>query len=286
MTSFSSNLTESLYKNGTLSGSGGENGRFYPLIRKKSFYFAKYFAASDELAAVEVESDSSPSSPPEECEKWEEFQKSVIEKQKWRYSQLLDALLKPSDGEEESYESVVPSGNIILDMDGTLGDNIPARFIENPERFHCAKPIPRPGLRKFFRYVFAHYERVSIWTAAMQDWYILFKQEVLLPNMPPGAAFHFERTRLSTDVYVPLKPLSAIYAIYPEYTSENTTIVDDNVATFQDNQANAVHIPPFFYDRMGPTYEIRKKNAEKDRGLYTIIEVLQARRIMANNKYI
>ena len=99
MTSFYSNLTESLYKNGTLRGSG-KNGRFYPLTRKKSFYFAKYFAASDELAAVEVESDSSSPSPPEECDKWEEFQKSVIEKQKWRYSQLLDAILKPSDGEE------------------------------------------------------------------------------------------------------------------------------------------------------------------------------------------
>jgi hypothetical protein len=302
MASFYSNLTESLYENRTLTRSSGENGRFYSptkqrdgvstLIlrsRKKSFYFSSYFATNNDesestIERVGFEKESSLS--PEKCNKFEEFQKSVIEKQKLYYTQLLDAILETSNEKEESYESAVPSGNIILDMDGTLGDNIPARFIENPERFHYAKPIPRPGLRKFFRYVFAHYERVSIWTAAMPEWYALFKQEVLLPNMPPGAKFHFERTRLSTDIYVPLKPLSDIYAKYPEYTSENTTIVDDNVATFQDNRENAVHITAFFYDRMGPTPEIRKKNAVKDRGLYTTIEVLQSRRILQQNNHL
>ena len=256
----------------------------HPLTRKNSFYFSKYLVAGNT-----DDDDDEPITKPTDnhlrLKKWQEFQETVDEKQKCRYTDLLDAILENGD-DEESYESAVPSGNIILDMDGTLGDNIPARFLENPERFHCAKPIPRPGLRKFFRYVFAHYERVSIWTAAMPDWYILFKQEVLLPNMPPGAAFHFERTRLLTEEYVPLKPLRDIYAKYPEYTPDNTTIVDDNVETFQDNRENAVHITAFFYDRMGPTPETRKKKAAKDRGLFTTIEVLQARRIMQRNKII
>jgi hypothetical protein len=104
-------------------------------------------------------------------------------------------------------------------------------------------------------------------------------QLVLLPNMLPGAEFHFERTRNQDVPYVPLKPLSKIYAKYPEeYNESNTTIVDDNVETFRDNRANAVHVPPFFYDKLGGSPETRLKNVTKDRGLYTIIEVLMARK--------
>ena len=93
----------------------------------------------------------------------------------------MSALLENAD-DGESYEGVVKRGNIILDMDGTLGDNIPSHLIENPARYTRAVPIPRPGLRKFLRFVFAHYERVSIWTAALPIWYNQFKQEVLLSS--------------------------------------------------------------------------------------------------------
>jgi hypothetical protein len=194
------------------------------------------------------------------------------------YSQLIDALLENAD-DGESYENAVKRGNIILDMDGTLGDNIHSNFAENPFRYIRIVPIPRPGLRKFLRFVFAHYERVSIWTAALPSWYNKFKQEVLLPNMPDGAEFHFERTRIPGKAHTVLKPLSIIYAEYPEYNETNTTIVDDNVETFKDNRANAVHIPPFFYDMFGGTPEKRRKTAVKDRNLFTVIEVLMSRRL-------
>jgi hypothetical protein len=193
------------------------------------------------------------------------------------YSLLMETLLSTSE-EHLLQLDIQKSGNIILDMDGTLGDNIPSTFQENPERFCKAIPIPRPGLKSFFAFVFAHYERVSIWTAASPDWYALFKERVLRPNMPPGAEFHFEQTRNLDIPYVPLKPLSEIYAKYPEeYNESNTTIVDDNVETFRENRANAVHIPPFFYDDLGGSPETRRKNAAKDRGLYTVMEVLAAR---------
>ena len=194
------------------------------------------------------------------------------------YSQLMSTLLENAD-DGESYENAVKRGNIILDMDGTLGDNIPSHLVENPSRYTKPVAIPRPGLKKFLRFVFAHYERVSIWTAALPIWYNQFKQEVLLPNMPPGAEFHFERTRLTSGIHTVLKPLREIYAMYPEYNETNTTIVDDNVETFKDNMRNAVHIPPFFYDMFGETPENRRKKAEKDRNLFTIIEVLLSRRV-------
>jgi hypothetical protein len=190
------------------------------------------------------------------------------------YSQLMSALLENAD-DGESYENAVKRGNIILDMDGTLGDNIPGHLVENPYRHTRTVPIPRPGLKKFLRFVFAHYERVSIWTAALPFWYNQFKQEVLLPNMPPGAEFHFERTRLPGKIHTVLKPLSEIYAMYPEYNEANTTIVDDNVETFKENRENAVQIAPFHYDMFGETPEKRKKNAAIDKGLFIIIEVLR-----------
>jgi hypothetical protein len=192
------------------------------------------------------------------------------------YSQLCEALSEDVE-DEESYERVVKKGNIILDMDGTLGDNIPEGFTENPNKYYVAKPIPRPGLRRFFRFVFAHYERVSIWTAALPCWYNNFKNTVLLPNMPPGTEFHFERTRDLEKPYIALKPLSEIYELYPEYNESNTTIVDDNAYTFKANIENAVHIKEFFYDKLGDTPIQRKINAAKDRGLFETIEILKSR---------
>lgn len=202
------------------------------------------------------------------------------------YMRLLESLLaydENQEGPDFVLDSPGKRGNIILDMDGTLGDNIPKTFPENPERFLTPVPIPRPGLKKFFAFVFARYERVSIWTAATYPWYAIFKERVLLPNMPPGAEFHFERTRNPNLPYIILKPLSEIYAMYPEYNESNTTIVDDNVGTFRENRANAVHIPPFFYDHLGGSPETRRKNAAKDRGLYTVMEVLIARNNLHTN---
>lgn len=201
------------------------------------------------------------------------------------YTRLLESLMEENDFVADLPETEEKSGNIILDMDGTLGDHISATFPENPERFSHGFPIPRPGLKKFFAFVFSRYERVSIWTAASPDWYFLFKEKVLLPNMPPGSAFHFERTRNLNVPYVYLKPLSEIYAKYPgEYNESNTTIVDDNVETFRDNRANAVHITPFFYNGFGGSPETRRKNAAKDRGLYVVMEILTERRNRISSK--
>ena len=198
-------------------------------------------------------------------------------KQKPTYQTLLDAAELDASDSEDDWSRVVPKGNIILDMDGTLGDNIPRHFPEGPNRF-IATPIPRPGLKRFLRFVFAHYERVSIWTAAYPQWYNRFKAQILIPNMPPGKAFHFERTAITGEPRLTLKPLRAIYEKYPEYTSENTTIVDDNQETFVDNPENAVHISSFFYDTLGNSVEIRRTRALADRELFRAIETLKSRR--------
>jgi hypothetical protein len=194
------------------------------------------------------------------------------------YNALIDALSKDNENDYESYDGVVKQGNIILDMDGTLGDHIPIHFPENPDRYVKDRAIPRPGLREFLRFVFAHYERVSIWTAATKEWYNEFYRTVLMHNLPLGASFHFVRTRNPNEVYVPLKPLSEIYAMFPaEYNESNTTIVDDNYETFKANISNAVHIPAFFYDRLGDTVDIRRSLASTDANLLDTINILKTR---------
>ena len=191
------------------------------------------------------------------------------------HSKLLEAIYSRID-DGEQFDDAVPHGNIILDVDHTLCSFISTRFAENT-LVTDIQPIPRPGLRKFLRFVFAHYERVSIWTAANFEWYSRVKADVLEPNMPPGASFHFEKTHANGEPITIVKPLTEIYAMCPEYTTENTLIVDDNPITFRENKQNAIHVPAFYYDLLGHNPEARRKNAANDNGLNTIVEILQGR---------
>lgn len=200
---------------------------------------------------------------------------SNIKEQEELHSKLLEAIYSRID-DGEQFDDAVPYGNIILDVDHTLCSFISTRFAENTLMTDI-QPIPRPGLRKFLRFVFAHYERVSIWTAANLKWYSIVKAYVLEPNMPPGASFHFEKTHVYGEPITIVKPLTKIYAMYPEYTTENTLIVDDSPTTFCENKQNAIHVPAFYYDLLGHNPDARRKNAANDNGLNTIIEVLQGR---------
>lgn len=184
---------------------------------------------------------------------------------------------------------------IVLDVDGTLADNIPVRFPENNPNYCPSfvtnvlgiqvrtpanilpKPIARPGLSEFLAFVFEEFDSVMIWTAAIPLWYEKVYREVLKPNLPPGKDFHFVKTRDQTKPYVHLKPLSEIYAKFPQYSSTNTLVVDDNPATFRDNVENAVHIPGFFYDKLSTLAEERVRLAKEDRGLYDAMEVIRQR---------
>jgi len=205
---------------------------------------------------------------------------NVRKKREVLYTQLMDAVMKNcDDGEIFDETHKKPGEQVILDMDGLLLDCIPMIYPENIEYGLKEKPVPRPGLRKFLRYVFHCYDRVSIWTAALPKWYNICKEEVLIPNMPVGAKFHFVRTRSPDEVYSATKPLIVIIENYPdEYSLDTTTIIDDNEATFQENIDNAVHVPHFFYDLLGDTPIERRENAAKDVELFTLIERLKVRK--------
>lgn len=142
--------------------------------------------------------------------------------------------------------------NVILDMDGTLLDNIPPK-LQDPSYKHIKKntiyqPIARPHLKDFLEYVFRNFKRVSIWTAGTKEWYEQCYGEVLRHYIPEGKSFDFVLTREDFQRYYPVKPLSFVYKTHPEYNSTNTLIVDDNPVTYSENVENAIGIKSFFFD--------------------------------------
>jgi len=186
-----------------------------------------------------------------------------------------DGKLLPVGGDDESQEDC-----IIFDMDGTLIDNIPPKlrgFPENPDNYK-SMPIARPGMHETLAYAFANYKHVSIWTAGTPLWFNQVYEAFFKPALPPGKDFHFVKTRAPGETYIPLKPLSTIYAQYPDYLPSNTVIVDDTAETFRENPENAEHIPSFYYDLLGKTPEERLRRASEDRELYGLIKRLKMRR--------
>ena len=132
--------------------------------------------------------------------------------------------------------------NIILDIDGTLINDVPN---ENDEL------IPRPFLTEFLDYCFENFQNVSIWTAATSGWYIYVRSKFLI-----GRNFDFVHTRYNCtriadpdpDTLHPepilIKPLKKIWR-KTGYNRHNTLIIDDTPHTYQKNYGNAIHIPTF-----------------------------------------
>lgn len=173
----------------------------------------------------------------------------------------------------ESYSSKYK--NIILDMDGTLLDRIPEFSPQNPN-YGKKTPIARPHLLDFMEFVFEHFERVSIWTAAMPGWYDICYKQILRHYIPEGRRFDFVKTRNLHDPYIELKPLSEIYRQFAdEYNAENTLIVDDNPNTYRDNPENAVEIQSFWFDNLTPTQLNNLEEADME--LLRVIEEIRCR---------
>jgi hypothetical protein len=133
--------------------------------------------------------------------------------------------------------------NIILDMDGTLIN----------ERMEA-----RPHLDEFFRYIFQHFNHVSIWTMADVSWFNRVNARVFQPIMPLGKSFHFVWCRVNCKLMQNLgdgsisviKPLTEVYRRFPIiYSPFNTLIVDDTPSTYQENIGNAIKIGCYVDDK-------------------------------------
>lgn len=108
----------------------------------------------------------------------------------------------------------------------------------------------RPGSDEWVKFAFTYFSLVIVWTAGTKAYAEKFceryfgrygKPHVILSKYDCGEIEGPGSRRV-------LKPISAL-ANHPQLkdlvTHKNTFVLDDNEATFQQNQDNAIHIPPY-----------------------------------------
>lgn len=172
--------------------------------------------------------------------------------------------------------------NILLDLDQTLiASEKLSEFNMETEKdrmklfdYHIMDNyyiiFGRPHLQSFLDYIFKKYN-VSVWTAASKD-YALFiiDKFILLPNKPQRKLdyvffrYHGKLSEKLTNGPKTLKMLETVFRL-PNYTMDNTFIIDDYNAVYNSQPKNCVFIPEFDYITA---------NSEKDNALVKIKESL------------
>ncbi len=134
--------------------------------------------------------------------------------------------------------------NIILDMDKTL---IEGYFSIKHNKMVIEE---RPFLGEFLKFVFEHFERVSIWTNANKEWFNHVYDRVLHKYIPKNKYFDlvitFDDGYVGEDNNGP-KDLNIIFNDFEEYgyTKHNTFLVDDSEIHYNQNIYNCYLIKGF-----------------------------------------
>lgn len=150
--------------------------------------------------------------------------------------------------------------NVVLDLDQTLisAEEI-ATFKMNKEKmrkFAYADMdgyyyvFERPGLQKFLDWLFKN-ANVSVWTAASKDYAIFIVDEIILnrSNRKLEWFFFSSHCHASKKKRRCIKDLSMLWDVYeiPDFTKENTVIVDDNDDVYECQPERVIRAPPFEY---------------------------------------
>ena len=154
--------------------------------------------------------------------------------------------------------------NVILDMDGTLLEGYTNDYNKTIIK-------RRPHLMRFFAYLFEKMERVSIWTNGSKEWYTECFDRVLKHCIPAGKSFDFVVTFDDNLIHCKQtspKQLQKIYDIHPQYTLNNTMLIDDSEHALQCDPFNSILIPTYAYD---------SDDSEEDCGLLDIIELIEGK---------
>jgi len=171
--------------------------------------------------------------------------------------------------------------NIFLDLDNTLisaeafDEMEPKdvdRIVEKMTKFDyslmddiyiiCA----RPHLQEFLDYLFKNFN-VSIWTAASKDYaaFIIDKFILTKDNRKLDLVLFDKHCNTSSKRYNYQKKLQMIWKLFPEYSAENTYIIDDLPEVCEAQPPNCLTIAPF---------EFMSKNSEKDNALVAMKQKL------------
>jgi hypothetical protein len=151
--------------------------------------------------------------------------------------------------------------NIVLDLDNTListvsitqlnsllenDDKVPLQFIKydvNPEMIIFI----RPHLQEFLDYIFDNYN-VGIFTAGESYYAYHVIQNVILDNKT-NRTIDFIMTNPHYENcfhrYGHFKYMDYITSKVPNYTKNNTKIIDDSVLVFDSNRNNTIKAEPF-----------------------------------------
>lgn len=157
--------------------------------------------------------------------------------------------------------------NILLDLDQTcisaesLDGKNPEFDFQNKEQSEKSKLFnyknmddyyiifERPGLQKFLDFLFKNFN-VSIWTAASKDYALFIIDKIILGNHQDRKldwiffSYHCKISEYKTDNSKDLTILNNLYKL-PNYTMNNTVILDDNDEVYFSEPNNCLIAPPF-----------------------------------------
>lgn len=155
--------------------------------------------------------------------------------------------------------------NIILDLDNTLicsmsEDELrrlpPAkhRAIFSRLRYHRDDGLfifERPGLGQFLNFIFANFERVSVWTAASKE-YALIVVDSIFGSRPLDYLLFWHHCTQSICRTGNLKDISLLCKSFKMrgYDLSSTVIIDDNDEVLKCQPAQSLRAPPFDIAKM------------------------------------
>lgn len=160
--------------------------------------------------------------------------------------------------------------NIILDLDQTLisaeaeedydftNNKNKAKLFNFKDMEGYYIVFERPNLQSFLDYIFKNFN-VSIWTAASKDYALFIIDKIILqkPNRKLDWIFFSYHCDISKKVKKHTKDLSIFWDIYkiPEYSIDNTVIIDDYDEVYNTQKNNCIYAKPF---------EFCEENSHKD----------------------
>jgi TFIIF-interacting CTD phosphatase-like protein len=121
----------------------------------------------------------------------------------------------------------------------------------------------RPGLTNFLNFVFGHFESVSVWTAATEEYAHIVIKNIMTKKQYESLLFVKTRNDLHKTIGKPLPILfEDIRAKNIRMRTSNTIMIDDREDVMSSNFGNGIVIPAW-------------KGAKTDISLYQMVIVLK-----------
>lgn len=146
--------------------------------------------------------------------------------------------------------------HIVLDLDETLiytqmhkpsATKCDFKFTIAGSTYYVSK---RPGLDNFLNFVFGHFESVSVWTAATEEYAKIIMQHIFTNEQRNSLLFIKTRADNHISLLYPLyKPLLVLFkdnkAKAIKMRASNTIMIDDREEVMSANYGNGFLVPPY-----------------------------------------